>query len=458
MSSALNLNGAGVLGSNPGQLIPFPSTRTSVLSSPDSQSDTLVATGAMREKRKRMGSRFQTGHLERSGDVIYVRFRVDTEEGRKLVAEKVCPAVGEGRLSLGQQRRKAAEILEMHGINKQTRDILDTTFAEQAERFLEQSQNRRRKPVAASTVATWRSCIDKHLNPQIGSLTLASINNGVAKNLVAHLVGEGLSDKSVVNYFGLVKMVVASAVNGEGEELFPRKWNHEFIELPIVDPNKQNKPTVSSENIDSMLAKSDDEQLKMIVVLAAASGMRIGEILGLSVSNVSKDGTTITITEKAYRGEVQQFLKTKNGQRTVDLAPEVGALLRQYIGNRKGLLFSTRTGQPLSQSNLLKRNLNPLLEELGIAECGFHAFRRYRTTWLRKQRTPEALTQFWLGHAGKSITDSYDRSREDHQYRKEIAALVGTGFSVPSTVVVQKPVESSKIVVAVEEQEPVVTF
>jgi hypothetical protein len=40
---------------------------------------------------------------------------------------------------------------------------------------------------------------------------------------VAHLVGEGLGDKSVVNYVGLMKMVVASAVNDEGEELFPRE-------------------------------------------------------------------------------------------------------------------------------------------------------------------------------------------------------------------------------------------
>jgi hypothetical protein len=77
--------------------------------------------------------------------------------------------------------------------------------------------------------------------------------------------------------------------------------------------------------------------------------------------------------------------------------------------------------------------------------------------YLRKQRTPEGLTQFWLGHAGKSITDGYDRVREDVQYRKEVAAAVGVGFTIPA-VVVQKPVESSKIVVAVEEQEPVATF
>jgi integrase len=244
------------------------------------------------------------------------------------------------------------------------------------------------------------------------------------------MVSKGLSAKSINTYFGLVKMIVASAVNDEGDELFPRKWNHEFIQLPIVDETEQRKPTFSSESINLMLDNSDDDQLRMLVTLAAASGMRLGEILGLNITNVSTDGCTITVVEKAYRGDVQDFLKTKNGKRMVDLDPQVGKTLREFIGNRKGLVFATRTGKPLSQSNILKRQLHPLLEELELPKCGAHAFRRYRTTWLRKQRAPEGLVQYWLGHAGKSITDGYDRVREDVEYRREVAKAVGIGFTI----------------------------
>jgi integrase len=96
------------------------------------------------------------------------------------------------------------------------------------------------------------------------------------------------------------------------------------------------------------------------------------------------------------------------------------------------LVFCTRTGKPISQSNLLKRQLHPLLEELGLDVFGAHAFRRFRTTHLRKRRAPEGLIQFWLGHAGKSITDGYDRVREDVEYRKEVAQSAGVGFSIPT--------------------------
>jgi hypothetical protein len=53
------------------------------------------------------------------------------------------------------------------------------------------------------------------------------------------MIAGGLSPKSISTYFGLVKMVVASAVNDEGEEIFPRKWNAEFIEVPVVDSTEQ---------------------------------------------------------------------------------------------------------------------------------------------------------------------------------------------------------------------------
>jgi integrase len=69
-------------------------------------------------------------------------------------------------------------------------------------------------------------------------------------------------------------------------------------------------------------------------------------------------------------------------------------------------------------------------------KAGFHAFRRFRTTWLRKNRTSEDLIRFWLGHADETVTDGYSKLREAVEYRKEVAAEVGLGFEISS----QKPV------------------
>jgi hypothetical protein len=59
-------------------------------------------------------------------------------------------------------------------------------------------------------------------------------------------VGTRLSPKTIDNYVPVVKMVVASTVDEQGEEIYPRTWNHEFIDLPVVEKDKQNTPSFSS--------------------------------------------------------------------------------------------------------------------------------------------------------------------------------------------------------------------
>ena len=137
-----------------------------------------------------------------------------------------------------------------------------------------------------------------------------------------------------------------------------------------------------------------------------------------------------------WAGRVQPCLKTENGLRDIDLHPDVAEMLKKFIGNRtSGFLFCSKNGLPLLQSNVLRLSLHRLLKNLGQPKSGAHAFRRFRTTWLRKQHAPEDLIRFWLGHANRSITDVYCKLKEDVAFRKKVAEQVGIGFNLPT----QKP-------------------
>jgi len=59
-----------------------------------------------------MRSRYQKGTLQKAGNQVLVRFRVDMPDGRRvLTSEKVCDRVnGKPSLSLAEKRRRAAEI------------------------------------------------------------------------------------------------------------------------------------------------------------------------------------------------------------------------------------------------------------------------------------------------------------------------------------------------------------
>jgi len=239
----------------------------------------------------------------------------------------------------------------------------------------------------------------------------------------------GLSAKSIVNYAQLAKMVVASAVDSNGEQLFPRKWNSEFMDLPTIANQRQ--PTFTREVMTKIVAAASGQE-RMLYILLAATGLRVGEAFGLDITrHLSTDCRTLYIRQSVWEGETQQP-KTPAAIRDVDLNESVATLLRQYVGVRtSGFLFVNRMGKPLSQTNVVRRSLHPILASLSVEKAGFHSFRRFRTTWLRKNRAPEDLIKYWLGHSDKTVTDAYSKVADDVDFRKEIAEKLGIGFDLP---------------------------
>lgn len=141
-------------------------------------------------------------------------------------------------------------------------------------------------------------------------------------------------------------------------------------------------------------------------------------------------------TQKAWRSQIHNFLKTDSGSREIDLCPALASMLKEYLYECQGtlksdLLFQSRSGKPLHQSNVLRRTLHPVLETLNELKCGCHAFRRFRITHLRKNGVPEDLIHFWLGHTGKSVTDHYSKLKDDLEFRREVTVRVGLGLELP---------------------------
>ena len=132
---------------------------------------------------------------------------------------------------------------------------------------------------------------------------------------------------------------------------------------------------------------------------------------------------------------MELFLKTDAGRRDVDLSPALTAVLKAYVGDHTSrFLFHNRKGNSLSQTNLLRRGLHPALEELKQTKAGFPAFRRYRLTWLRKNRVHADLERFWMGHENETVGDGYSKMKEDVAFRLEQAEKVGLGFELPPKI------------------------
>jgi integrase len=314
------------------------------------------------------------------------------------------------------------------------------TFREQAKKWLHQRMTRKRKPVKPATVRGWESYLENHLNPLIGDMALPYVNNGTLKMLGRKLSDAGLSPTTICDVAKVTRWVKASAVDENGDQFFPTKWNYEFADIPVVE--NQHTPMFTGEEITKIIAKPEKQE-RVIYVLFADSGLRGGELFGLEVKHCN--GDTITVAPSVWEGRVQTP-KTVNTFRQVDLHPTIAAILRDFIGDRKqGFLFRTRTGTPFLQSNFLRSSLYPILEELGIEKQGFHGFRRFRVTHLESSCVPPALVKYWTGHAKSNDgeVNSKNRQRQIHQdaERREIsrsvAERIGLGFELPKAKTVE---------------------
>ena len=181
----------------------------------------------------------------------------------------------------------------------------------------------------------------------------------------------------------------------------------------------------------SAIVRNASGQYRVLCALLAGSGLRIGEALGLELGkHISKDCRTLCVRQSVWEG-VTQKPKTASAIRDVDLCPALATMLNAFVAGRTtGFLFQNEVGKPLAQSNVLRRQLHPILNGLEVSKAGFHSFRRFRATHLSKSRVPESLMKFWMGHSETNQTEEYVKLFDEVYYRKEVADSIGLGFEI----------------------------
>ena len=152
-------------------------------------------------------------------------------------------------------------------------------------------------------------------------------------------------------------------------------------ELPVVRKDQQHRPTVTADDVKEILSKTRKRMYLVLFALLAATGLRIGEALGLKASDFCPDCCVLHISRSIWRGKEQEP-KTANAVRVVDIPEVLASELRQYVSEARGYLFATSHGRPLQQRNVLR-----VLHQM--RPVGFHAFRRFRVNLAQKNKHSE---------------------------------------------------------------------
>ncbi len=288
--------------------------------------------------------------------------------------------------------------------------------------------------VKPRTKDSYKATIRNHIKPALGAVKLSALSpheiqrfyNGLQKG------EKSLSPKSVKNTHGVLHKALQQAVKVGYLKNNPA----DACELPRVE-KAEIKP-LDSEDIKKFLNAAKGHQYEAVYVVTLFTGMREGEVLGLTWDCVDFAAGTITVKQQLQRvrGEgVYKLVSTKNSKsRLITPAPSVMAILRQQRvkqmewqrksygawSNPLYLVFTNELGHNLSAQTVYL-HFKRLAESIGLPSARFHDLRHSYAVAALQAGDDVKTVQETLGHHTAAFTlDVYGHVTE--QMRRDSAA------------------------------------
>jgi integrase len=174
----------------------------------------------------------------------------------------------------------------------------------------------------------------KHIVPRVGGVPLLSLNASHINALYADLLLEGRRNANGGLSPSTVRRIHSTLHKALGDAV---RWGRIVRNLAdLADPPKEATPEMSVWSPDQLRTFLDSvrtDRLYAAWLLAATTGMRRGELLGLRWSDVDLDASIVSINQirTVARYEVLTLTpKTEKGKRTIALDPTTIQALRTY--------------------------------------------------------------------------------------------------------------------------------
>jgi integrase len=255
-----------------------------------------------------------------------------------------------------------------------------------------------------STAKVMASHLRFHLVPAFGRMRLDEMGQEQVQAFVGTLA-KGRSRHTVLNVLGTLASILKLA----------RKWGYAvagFQQIDLVIPcSKPGKPGrfFTAEQVRSILALAS-EPWRTIFALGAMTGLRPGEVLGLSIDDLDFEQGLIFVRRSAWYSHLISP-KSNRSVATVPMPGPLAEVLTNYLAswapNEKRLLFSNRRGNPYSENKVVQKRLWPILDALSIPRCGMHAFRHGHGSLMHSSGASLKVAQAQLRHADASTTSRY---------------------------------------------------
>ena len=281
--------------------------------------------------------------------------------------------------------------------------------------------------LAPTTIASYKTNVDVHIVARLGSMPLDALTPALIKEFYSELLTRGRKDGSgglsarTVNYVGTI--LGKALRDAEAQRLINRS-----PALGVRKPRSKAKVsklrTWTAEQLRTFLELVEAERLYPIWMLAASTGMRRSELLGLRWEDVELDNARLSVRQALVLVENRPVLrpttKSAAARRSISLDMETTRLLRRWRmtqleermlcgkGYEETGLVATREDGSWIHPERFSRWFEAHRKKAGLPVIRAHDLRHTHATLLLQAGVHPKVVQERLGHSSITVTlDTY---------------------------------------------------
>jgi len=306
-----------------------------------------------------------------------------------------------------------------------------------------------RRDLRPSSYPFYEITVEKYLVPRLGGVPLQKLRPQQLTVLYTELLESGrtqreggLSASTVRRVHSLARKALADAV-GDGLLEHNPAANAKPPKAKVAEEQARKKRRFwSADEVRVFLQELEGHRLQAALHLAATTGMRRGEVLGLRWQDLDFEGSRLVVEQTLVAPRYQLTFsepKTKQGRRSIDLDAETLAVLRAHRKRQaeeqlsfgpgyaeSELVFRSEDGTPVIP-HLFTLVFKKAVREAGLPAIRLHDLRHTHVALLARAGIPAKVIQERVGHHSAGFTlDNYGGTfpAQHREAAERFAALV----------------------------------
>jgi integrase len=301
--------------------------------------------------------------------------------------------------------------------------------------FMKSKSNLKPKSIAALE-STWRC----HIEPRFGKVKISKITvRDIHHWVTSSAMGEDASVSSgrIIKALTQLSQILDFAVDMQYLSKNPARKSDGTLSKISLPKTDKTRPVITLSTEELKRLSKECGEYQSLILLSGTIGLRWAEIVGLQAQDLDLESGNLMVTRTL--SEVNGYFHEstpKSGQtRVVSIPSFLIPKLKELVNGARDtdLVFRTKKGTPLLNSNFKRSVLNPAIKRAGVPRITFHDLRHTAATNAISKGANPVLVAGMLGHSDPSLT----LRRYAHYLpadQKNLASLISDDFLVEKAI------------------------